>query len=200
MNDFVVTILLVIGVPTALVLVRLLWYWTTGQLQNNQVEDNPVKNNPVKQDVKEFSDSKIICLRGSRGGMRVICCNYKTMPDDAIEQLLESDSYTEGFAFVKGNKIYKQVAKDFRIYCNNIGLNNFYETPETYIDFTESQEATQCVSCDIFPWVICEWKGDISQIPRPRDYSDVKLSEAQKRFCESFDRDADRNADYRNKL
>lgn len=194
MNDFVVTILLIIGVPTALLLIRLLWYWTTGQILDNQDEDNPVKQEP-----KDISDSSIICLHRSRGGMRVICCDYKYMPDDAIEQLLESDSYTEGYAIVKGNNVYKQVKRDFTTYCNNIGVNNFQESPETHIDFTQDKEATQCVNCDIFPWVICEWKGDTSLIPRPRDYSDVKLSEAQKRFCDSFDRDADRNANYRNK-
>ena len=129
----------------------------------------------------------------------MFCCDYKTMPDDAIEQLLESDSYTEGYVCIKDNSAYKQIKKDFNTYCNNIGLNNHNEGPGAYIDYTKHQEPTQCVSCDVFPWVICEWQGETSSIPRPRDYSSVKLSEAQKQFCDSFDRDADRNADYWNK-
>ena len=32
MNDFVIAILLIIGVATVLLLVRLLWYWMTGRL------------------------------------------------------------------------------------------------------------------------------------------------------------------------
>lgn len=224
MNDFVIAIFIIIGVPTALVIVKLLWYWMTGQLGNTQEQDaiaspdskrdtfaapstdainkehySKDTEKVVKQNNKELSDSTIICLHKSYGGMRVFCCDYRTMPSDAIEQLLESDSYTEGYACVKGNQSYEQIKMDFNVYCNNIGLNNHYEGPGAYIDYTKHQDPTQCVSCDVFPWVICEWKGDTSAIPRPRDYSSVKLSEAQKRFCVSFDRDADRNADYWNK-
>ena len=264
MNDFVIAILLIIGVATVLLLVRLLWYWMTGRLGNSQEQHTAtIANTPretftsnyttvlekehqlyeelnarhratgekcndtmcgfpecqrcagyktaycqyyskdtekvVKQKTKELSDSTIICLHTNRGGIRVFCCDYKTMPDDAIEQLLESDSYTEGYACIKDNSAYEQIKKDFSTYCNNTGMNNHYEEPGTYIDYTKHQEPTQCVSCDVFPWLICEWKGETSSIPRPRDYSSVKLSETQKRCCDSFDRDADRNADYWNK-
>lgn len=265
MSDFVVAILLIIGVPTSLLLVRLLWYWMTGRLRNSQEQNTATPTNfswedtfiapstyaikkehqlyeelnakhrttgekcndtscgapecercagyktnycrfyskdtgkVVKQEPKELSDNTIICLHTSRGGIRVFCCDYKTMPSDAIEQLLESDSYTEGYACIKDNSAYEQIKKDFNTYCNNIGLNNHHEGPGTYIDYTKHHEPTQCVSCDVFPWVICEWKGETSSIPRPRDYSSIKLSKAQKLFCDSFDRDADRNADYWNK-
>lgn len=264
MNDFVIAILLIIGVSTVLLLVRLLWYWMTGRLGNSQEQNTAaIVNTPketftsnyttvlkkehqlyeelnarhratgemcndtmcgfpecercagyktpycryyskdtervVKQKTKELSDSTIICLHTNRGGIRVFCCDYKTMPDDAIEQLLESDSYTEGYACIKDNSAYEQIKKDFSTYCNNTGMNYHYEEPGTYIDYTKHQEPTQCVSCDVFPWLICEWKGETSSIQRPRDYSSVKLSETQKRFCDSFDRDADRNADYWNK-
>lgn len=264
MNDFIVAIILIIGVPTTLLLVRLLWYWTTGRLDNSQEQNttNPLSSKRdtfaspstdavkkehqlydelnakhsatgekckdiscgfpecercagyktpycryyskdtervVKQESKELSDSTLICLHTNRGGIRVFCCDYKTMPDNAIEQLLESDSYTEGYACIKDNSAYELIKKDFSTYCNNTGMNNHYEEPGTYIDYTKHQEPTQCVCCDVFPWVICEWKGDTSSIPRPRDYSSVKLSKAQKQFCDSFDRDADRNADYLNK-
>ena len=36
MNDFVIAILLIIGVATVLLLVRLLWYWMTDRLGNSQ--------------------------------------------------------------------------------------------------------------------------------------------------------------------
>ena len=264
MNDFVVAILLIIGVPTALLLVKLLWYWMTGRLGNSQEQNTTTspsfpKDNftahgtdvlrkehqlyegqnaihrstgekcqdtscsfpecercagyktpycryyskdterVVKNDIKELSDTTIICLHTNRGRIRVFCCDYKTMPVDAIEQLLESDCYTEGYSCIKNNQAYEQIRKDFITYCNNTGLNNHYEEPRVCIDYTKHQEPTQCVDCDVFPWVICEWKGDTSSIPRPRDYSSVKLSEAQKQFCDSFDREADRNADYLNK-
>ena len=39
MSDLVVSILLIIGVPTALLIVRLLWYWTTGRLRNSQEQN-----------------------------------------------------------------------------------------------------------------------------------------------------------------
>lgn len=177
MSDFVIAILLIIGVATVLLLVRLLWYWMTSRLGNSQEQNTAtIANTPretylkkehqlyeelnarhratgekcngtmcgfpecercagyktpycryyskdtervVKQKSKELSDSTIICLHTNRGGIRVFCCDYKTMPDDAIEQLLESDSYTEGYACIKDNSAYEQIKKDFSTYCNN---------------------------------------------------------------------------------
>lgn len=47
MNDFVIAILLIIGVATVLLLVRLLWYWMTGRLGNSQEQNTAtIANTP----------------------------------------------------------------------------------------------------------------------------------------------------------
>ena len=54
------------------------------------VESNRNLENVVKEEVPEESDSKIICLYSPGDPTRVICCDWQTMPTDAVEQLLES--------------------------------------------------------------------------------------------------------------
>ena len=54
MNDFVIAILLIIGVATVLLLVRLLWYWKTSRLGNSQEQNTAtIANTPRETYLKK---------------------------------------------------------------------------------------------------------------------------------------------------
>ena len=145
------------------------------------VESNRNLENVVKEEVPEESDSKIICLYRPGGPTRVICCDWSTMPADVVEQLLESTGYPEGYEIIKGSNIYQKISRDFTDYRCHEGMNNHYEGPGAYIDYTFTPAPELCKWCNIFPWTICEWIGDTSMIPLPKDRMAVKFSKAQKR-------------------
>lgn len=144
----------------------------------NKISDADDNCEQLEQKPDSF-DEKFICVTTKENVKRVFCCDWREKPSDAVKQLLDSGDYIEAYELVKDSDVHKQIQRDFMAYCNNSGLNNHYEYPGIYIDYTFHRDPTQCKCSFVFPWVICEWKGDTTLIPRPQKDSDIVFKDTE---------------------